>query len=68
MLEDKKHWAKVNRRAQTMLLLAGLRWVIVPHVKLEFSSAAGCQGTQFDRGGNFFVAPLPYQVYQAFSR
>jgi hypothetical protein len=37
MLEDKKHWAKVNRRAQTMLLLAGLRWVIVPHVKLEFS-------------------------------
>jgi hypothetical protein len=37
MLEDKKHWAKVNRRAQTMLLLAGLRRVIVPHVKLEFS-------------------------------
>jgi hypothetical protein len=36
MLEDKKHWAKVKRRAQTMLLLAGLRRVIVPHVKLEF--------------------------------
>jgi len=37
MLEDKKHWAKVNRRAQTMLLLAGLRRVIEPHVNLEFS-------------------------------
>src|SRR5664280_2883103 len=37
MLEDKKHWAKVNRRAQTMLILAGLRRVIEPHVNLEFS-------------------------------
>jgi hypothetical protein len=45
-----------------------LQPILAPHFKLEFSSAAGCRGTQFDRGGNFFVAPLPYQVYQAFSR
>jgi hypothetical protein len=50
------------------IAILDLPQILAPYVKLEFSSAAGCQGTQFDRGGNFFVAPLPYQVYQAFSR